>query len=52
VLSAARSGRTFSAQELLSLQACAYRHVQAVELASKVVESAAQTVKQAVNTQL
>jgi hypothetical protein len=50
VLAAARRGRTFSAQELLMLQADAYRYSQTLELASKAVEHAAQTVKQAVNT--
>jgi hypothetical protein len=48
----ARAGRVFSAQELLALQADAYRFGQLVEVASKVAESAAQSVKQAVNTQV
>lgn len=52
VLHAARSGRTFTAQELLGLQAEAYRTVQTVDLASKLVEQGAQAVKQALNTQL
>jgi hypothetical protein len=52
VLAAARRGRTFSAQELLALQADAYRYSQTVEVASKVVEHGAQAVKQAVNTQV
>lgn len=52
VLAAARSGRTFTAQELLGLQAEAYRTAQTVDLASKLVEQCAQSVKQAVNTQL
>lgn len=52
VLQAARSGRTFSAQELLGLQAEAYRTVQTVDLAAKLVEQGAQSVKQALNTQL
>lgn len=52
VLHAARGGRTFTAQELLGLQAEAYRYTQAVDLAAKVVESGAQSVKQAVNTQV
>ena len=51
-LTAARKGRTFTAQELLSLQADAYRYSQLVDVASKVVEQGAQTVKQAVNTQV
>jgi len=49
-LSAARAGRTFTAQELLALQSDAYRHAQTFELASKVVEAGAQSVKQAVQT--
>ncbi len=52
VVEAARSGRTFTARELLALQAQAYRYSQALEIASKVVEHGAQTVKQAVNTQV
>ncbi|WP_242340349.1 MULTISPECIES: hypothetical protein [Anaeromyxobacter] len=52
VLAAARQGRTFSAQELLGLQAEAYRVVQTVDLASKLVEQGAQSVKQALNTQV
>lgn len=51
-LAAAQRGRTFTAQELLALQANAYRYSQLVEVASKVVEQGAQTVKQAVNTQV
>lgn len=52
VLQAARSGRTFSARELLGLQAEAYRTVQTVDLATKLVEQGVQSVKQALNTQL
>jgi hypothetical protein len=51
-LAAARRGRTFTAQELLALQADAYRYSQVVDVASKVVEEGAQSVKQAVNTQV
>jgi hypothetical protein len=51
-LAAARRGQTFTAQELLALQADAYRFSQTVEVASKVVEQGAQSVKQAVNTQV
>ncbi len=50
VVAAARAGRTFTAQELLALQAQAYRYSQTVEVASRVVEQAVQSVKQAVNT--
>lgn len=52
VLAAARRGRTFSAQELLALQADAYRYAQTVEVASRVVEHGAQALRQAVNTPL
>jgi hypothetical protein len=52
VLAAARAGRTFTAQELLGLQAEAYRAVQTVDLAAKVVEQGAQSVKQALNAQV
>ena len=52
VLDAARRGRTFTARELISLQAQAYRFSQTLEIASKVVEQGAQTVKQAMNTQV
>jgi hypothetical protein len=52
VLAAARSGRTFTAQELIGLQAEAYRTVQTVDLATKLVEQGSQSVKQAWNTQL
>jgi hypothetical protein len=52
ILEAARGGRVFTAQELLGLQASAYRYAQTVELASKLVENGAQSVKQALNTQI
>lgn len=51
-VAAARTGRTFSPAELLALQSQAYRFGQSVEVASKVVEQAAQAVKQAVNAQV
>jgi hypothetical protein len=50
VLTAARRGATFKPQELLALQADAYRYSQTIEVASRVVEHAAHSVKQAVNT--
>ena len=52
VLEAGRRGRTFTAQELLVLQAQAYRCAQTLDVASKAVEHAAQSVKQAANTQV
>ncbi len=51
-IAAARSGQTFRPQELLALQADAYRYSQTVDLASKVVEAGVSTIKQAVNTQV
>jgi hypothetical protein len=52
VLTAARSGRTFTAQELLGLQAEAYRTVQIVDLSVKVAEQGAQSIRQALQTQV
>ena len=52
VLAAARAGKTFTAGELLGLQAEAYRAVQVVDLAGKLVEQGAQSVRQALNTPL
>jgi hypothetical protein len=52
VLAAARSGKTFTAAELIGLQAEAYRCAQTVDLVTKLVEQGAQSVKQAVNTQV
>jgi hypothetical protein len=51
-LAAARRGRTFTASELLTIQADAYRFAEAVDLASKVVEGGAQSVRQLVNSQV
>ncbi len=52
VLAAARSGRTFTGQELLRLQAEAYRTVQTVDLAVKASEQGAQSIRQALATQV
>jgi hypothetical protein len=49
VLASARSGRTFTAGELLALQADAYRFTQTLDVAGKLVEHGVQSVKQAVN---
>jgi hypothetical protein len=49
VLQAARSGRTFTAGELLALQSDAYRFTQTLDVAGKLVEHGVQSVKQAVN---
>lgn len=51
-LAEARRGRVFTAGELLALQADAYRAGQTLELASKVVEQGAQSVRQAVGAQV
>ena len=52
VLAAARSGRTFTAAELIGLQADAYRLAQTLDVAGKLVEQGVQGVKQAVQTQV
>jgi hypothetical protein len=52
LLAAARSGRTFTAQELMALQGEAYRYAQAVQLSSKLVEQGAQAVRHALNAQV
>jgi hypothetical protein len=52
VLAAARAGRSFTAAELIGLQAQAYRCAQTVDLAAKLAEQGAQSVKQALNAQL
>ncbi len=52
VVDAARRGRTFTPQELLALQADAYRYSQTLDVAARLVEHAAQSVRQAVNTQV
>jgi hypothetical protein len=52
LLEAARSGRTFTAQELVVLQSQAYRYAQTVELSAKLVEQGAQAVKQALHAQV
>jgi len=52
VLEAARAGRTFTAGELLALQADAYRLAQTLDVAGKLVEHGVQSVKQAVNAQV
>lgn len=48
----ALSGRDFSMQELLAMQAGVYRFTQELELTSKVVEKATSTVRQTMNTQV
>jgi len=47
LLSAARSGRTFTAQELMALQGEAYRYSQTVQLSAKLVEQGAQRFRRA-----
>jgi hypothetical protein len=51
-LAEARRGRTFTPRELLQLQSDAYRYTQTFEVTAKLVEHGAQSVKQAVNTQV
>ena len=48
----AERGADFDNQELIRMQALAYRYSQRVELASKVVEQATSGVKQILNTQV
>jgi hypothetical protein len=52
VLADARAGRTFTAGELLALQAEAYRCAQIVDLGARLAEQGAQSVKQALATQV
>jgi hypothetical protein len=52
ILAAARSGRTFTAGELLALQGEAYRFTQTLDVAAKLVEQGVQGVKQAIQTPL
>jgi hypothetical protein len=50
VLAAARRGQSFSAGQLLALQADAHRLTQTLDVAGKLVEQGVQSVKQAVQT--
>jgi len=50
VLAAARRGQSFSAGQLLALQADAHRLTQTLDVAGKLVEQGVQGVKQAVQT--
>ena len=52
IMTLALSGRNFSTQELLAMQAGVYRFSHELELTSKVVEKATSTVKQTMNTQV
>ncbi len=52
LLEGSRAGRSCTVRELLDIQREACGYAQRVELAAKVVEQGAQTVKQAVNTQV
>jgi hypothetical protein len=52
LLAAARTGRTFTAQELMVLQGQAYRFSQTVQLSAKLVEQGAQAVRHALNAQV
>jgi hypothetical protein len=52
LLAEARQGRTFSAQELLCLQADAHRFSQSVEFAARAVEHGVQGLRQALQAQV
>ncbi|OGQ92200.1 MAG: hypothetical protein A2289_02530 [Deltaproteobacteria bacterium RIFOXYA12_FULL_58_15] len=52
IMDMALSGKQFSAQELIAMQAGVYRFSQEVELTSKVVEKATSGIKQTMNTQV
>ncbi len=52
LLADARRGRTFSAAELLCLQADAHRFAQAVEIAARAVEHGVQGLRQALQAQV
>jgi hypothetical protein len=52
MLAQARSGRSFTPQELLCLQADAHRFAQTVELAGRAVEHGVQGLRQALNAQV
>jgi len=52
VLAGARRGQTFSAGQLLALQADAHRLAQTLDVAGKLVEQGVQSVKQAVQAQV
>jgi hypothetical protein len=52
ILELAQRGRSFSAAELLSMQARVYRASQELDLAGKVLEKATSGVKQVLQTQL
>ncbi len=52
LLAEARRGRTFSAAELLCLQADAHRFAQSVEIAARAVEHGVQGLRQALQAQV
>ena len=51
VIRAARSGRVFSQEELIAIQAGVYRYTQELELASKLVDKATGAVRQTLQSQ-
>ena len=51
-LAEARRGRSFTAAELLCLQADAHRFAQTVEIVARAAEHGVQAVKQAIHTQV
>ncbi len=48
---AARSGKVFSQEELIALQAGVYRYTQELELAAKLVDKSTQAVRRTVESQ-
>jgi hypothetical protein len=52
VLAAARAGQTFSAAELLALQAKVFRYTQAVEVMSRAADRLIGAMKQTLGTQV
>lgn len=52
IISKASSGKQFSNQELLAMQASVYKFSQELELTSKVVEKATSGIKQTMQTQV
>jgi hypothetical protein len=52
LLNAAARGRTFSAAELLALQATVFRYSQTVEIVSRVADRLVGAVKQTMSTQV
>jgi len=52
IMKLAMSGKSFSPQQMLALQAGVYKFSQELELTSKVIEKATGSIKQTMNTQI